>query len=191
MLILLDVSEFQSVGQLDRLLKSADDEIVGVYIKGTQGESYRDSMATAFAQCAEKHNTPFGYYDFLMNDQANVQAEYFKGFESRVPASKLKPMLDCEGDYNKYSAGVQHWDAAYGSTSLVYAQLSNMTQYSGINNPKWVAQYDQNNYYRPSDGEIQAYKSQGYVLWQFTSNYQGLGQDASVLLADSLEAIKR
>lgn len=191
MQVVLDVSEFQSVSQLDQILRSADDEIVGVYIKGTQGLSYRDSLATAFAQCAESHNTPFGYYDFMTNDQTNEQAAYFKGFESRVPKAKLKTMLDCEGSYNKYAAGVEHWGAAYGSESVVYAQLSNMPNYASLKNPRWVAQYDAMHYYRPSANEMAAYKAQGYVLWQWTSCYEGLNQDASVLLADSLEGLLR
>lgn len=184
MQIILDVSEFQSVAQLDRLLRNADDEVVGVYIKGTQGLVYSDSLATAFAKCCDSHNTPFGYYDFMTNDQADEQAEYFKDFLSRVPTPKLIEMLDCEGSYDKFAAGVEHWAAALRAKVEVYAQLSNMPSYSGLTVPKWVAQYDTMNYYRPTQDEIDAYKSQGYVLWQWTDSYMGLGQDASVLLTD-------
>jgi GH25 family lysozyme M1 (1,4-beta-N-acetylmuramidase) len=188
MQIILDVSEFQSVGQLDQLLSNADDEIVGVYIKATQGLDYRDSLATAFAQCATSHATRFGYYDYMANDQADEQEAYFKAFVSRVPVGKLIPMLDCEGGYNKGAAGVEHWQAAFGGNVLVYAQLSNQPQYSSLSVPKWVAQYDPTSYYRPEPSEISAYQAQGYILWQWTSNYMGLNQDASVLLG-SLDSI--
>jgi GH25 family lysozyme M1 (1,4-beta-N-acetylmuramidase) len=185
MQIVLDVSEFQSVGQLDELLRGADDEIVGVYIKGTQGLTYRDSLATAFAQCAQSHNTAFAYYDFMTNDQADEQESYFKAFEARVPAATLITTLDCEGGYDKGAAGVQHWQAANGGKVVVYAQLSNMPLYAGLAVPKWVAQYDEEGtYYRPTEAEIDAYRQQGYALWQWTDSYMGQNQDASALLGD-------
>lgn len=187
MQVILDVSEFQSVAQLDQMLHSADDEIVAVYIKGAQGLSYRDSLAAAFAKCAESHNTAFGYYDFMSNDQAADQAAYFKAFASRVPRATVCPMLDCEGSYDKDAAGVEHWQAATGGKVVVYAQLSNMPSYASLAVPKWVAQYDSMRYYRPTQAEIDAYKAQGYVAWQWTSNYMGLNQDASVLLGDLSE----
>jgi GH25 family lysozyme M1 (1,4-beta-N-acetylmuramidase) len=183
MKIVLDVSEFQSVAQLDSMLRYADDEVLGVYIKATEGLSYRDSLATAFAECC-KGRVAFGYYDFLSNDQADAQEAYFKAFTARVPSATIIPMLDCEGSYNKYAAGVQHWQAAFGAKAIVYAQLSNMPQYASITLPKWVAQYDSMSYYRPTQAEINAYAQQGYALWQFTSNYMGRNQDASVLLGD-------
>src|SRR5271156_3787506 len=83
--IILDCSEFQSVDQLDRLLHGADDEIVAVYIKGTQGLSYRDSLATAFAECAKSHDTAFGYYDFMTNDQSDDQAALLQGVRRPGP----------------------------------------------------------------------------------------------------------
>ena len=188
MQIILDVSEFQSVAQLDRLLHNADDEIVGVYIKGTQGLTYRDSLATAFAQCCQSHNTAFGYYDFMTNDQADEQETYFKAFTTRVPRASLIPLLDCEGGYDKGALGVQHWQAANGGKVAVYAQLSNMPQYAGLTIPKIVAQYDESGtYYRPSQAEIDAYRQQGFTAWQFTDSYAGLNQDASVMLGDFAE----
>lgn len=184
MQILLDVSEFQSTSQLETLLHHAPDEIVGVYIKATQGLSYRDEVAGAFAKVCNAHNTPFGYYDYLTNDQAAEQAEYFQSFVSRMPKAAMAPLLDCEGSYAKYAEGVEHWRAAIGGNAVVYAQLSNMVYYRSVNLPKIVAQYDKMGYYRPSVAEIQAYQQQGYLGWQFTSNYIGLNQDASILLGD-------
>ncbi len=191
MQVLLDVSEFQSVAQLDRLLKDADDEIVGVYIKATQGLSYRNEIAGAFAACAQAHNTDFGLYDFLTNDQANAQARAFANFSKGLQAdATLRPMVDAEGAYIKYAAGVTNWATAYGSEPILYAQLSNMPRYANLRIPKWVAQYDSMSYYRPSAAEIANYRAQGYAAWQFTSNYMGLNQDASVLLAP-IELLRR
>ncbi len=185
MQVVLDVSAFQAVAQLDALLGGrADDEIVGVYIKATQGLGYSDALATAFAQCCIAHNTPFGYYDFLSNDQANAQAARFKDVVARLPRASLIPMVDCEGAYALWSAGVEHWQAAIGGSAITYAQLSNMPRYSDLPTPKWVAQYDAMSYYRPSNSEIALYAAEGYLLWQFTSNYCGQNQDASVLLGD-------
>lgn len=182
MQILLDVSEFQSVAQLDQVLRNADDEVVGVYIKATQGLSYRDSLARAFAECCASHNTPFGYYDFMTNDQAVDQEEYFKRFVAGVPRASFMPLLDCEGAYAKYAAGVEHWEDAYGGKVAGYAQLSNISKYAELSIPKIVAQYDSTSYTRPTQSEIDAYSAKGYAAWQFTPNYMGLNQDASVLL---------
>lgn len=186
--VMLDVSEFQSVAQLDQLLRTADDEIVGVYIKATQGLSYSDSLAAAFAKCAMSHNTAFAYYDFLTNDQASAQAQDFKSFVASLPKAPWIPATDCEGAYNKFAAGDENWMAAYGGRALTYAQLSNMSNYTALKTPKWVAQYDSMNYRRPLPSEIAAYTQQGYAAWQFTSNYMGLNQDASVVL--DLAALK-
>jgi GH25 family lysozyme M1 (1,4-beta-N-acetylmuramidase) len=182
--IVLDVSEYQSVGQLDALLHSADDEIVAVYIKATQGLIYSDDLASAFASCCIKHDTAFGYYDFLTNDQASSQALDFKTFVAKLPKAGIIPMTDCEGAYNKYAAGDTNWMDAFGGKAVTYAQLSNMPKYTALTTPKWVAQYDSMTYYRPSQSEIATYQKDDYVLWQFTSNYMGRNQDASVLLDD-------
>ncbi len=186
MKIVLDVSVYQSVAQLDHLLKNAPDEIVGVIIKATQGLSYSDSLADAFAAVCESHNTAYGYYDFLTNDQVNVEEAYFKDFVSRLKHNKpqIKPTCDMEGAYNKFAAGEQHWEDAYGGSCIGYGPLSTMPKYASMNNPKWVAQYDSMSYYRPQQSEIDAYAKQGYAMWQFTDSYLGLSQDASVLLTD-------
>lgn len=186
MKIVLDVSEFQTTAQLDHLLHNAPDEIVGVYIKATQDVTYRDDLAAAFAKVCQQHNTAFGYYDFLTNADCAAQAQFFETFVSSLPRASLMPMLDCEGAYDKWSAGVEHWKAVSGKNVTVYAQLSNMPQYGALppTIPLWVAQYDRMAYYQPSQDEINAYTRDGYVLWQFTSNYLGLNQDASVVLAD-------
>ena len=186
MQIVLDVSEFQSVAQLDQLLTNADDEIVGVYIKATQGLTYSDALAESFAGVCMKHKTAFGYYDFLTNDQIDQQQQAFKTLVSGLRDSpSLIPMLDAEGSYDKFADGVSHWVGA----KLLYAQLSNMPKYGGLTVPKWVAQYDQGGYYRPQPSEIAAYVKQGYALWQWTDSYMGYNQDASVLLG-SLSALK-
>lgn len=189
MKIVLDVAEYQSLGQLDSLLRNGPDEIVGVYIKATQDCYYRDGLAAAFAKLCQQHRTPFGYYDFLTNADCATQAQYFKQFVAGLPPASLVPMLDCEGAYDKWSVGVEHWKAAYGGNVTVYAQLSNMPQYGALppSIPLWVAQYDSMKYYRPQQPEIDAYTQQSYLLWQFTSNYLGLNQDASVVLADLKE----
>lgn len=184
MQIVLDVSEWQSVAQLDTLLTKADDEIVGVWIKATEGVSYRDSLADAFTACCDDHKTPFGFYDFMSNDQADAQRAYFQNFVADQALAELIPMLDCEPPYSKGEAGVQHWQAGYRARVIVYASLDNMPQYAGLALPKWVAQYDQPEYYRPQEAAIASYKTQGYTLWQWTDNYMGFGQDASVLLGD-------
>jgi GH25 family lysozyme M1 (1,4-beta-N-acetylmuramidase) len=185
MQIVLDVSEYQSVGQLNELLTNADDEIVGVFIKAAQGITYIDSLATAFAKCCASHNTAFAYYDFLTNDQANAQALTFAQFVKTLPPATILPMVDCEGFYAKYELGVEHWETAYGKNAITYAQLSNMPNYADLTTPKWVAQYDEaGEYYRPSEVEIDSYRAQGYALWQWTDAYMGYVQDASVLLVD-------
>lgn len=189
MQVLLDVSEYQTVAQLDRLLTSADDTIVGVYIKATQGLSYRDALADAFAHCCIEHKTPFGFYDFMTNDQAANQEEYFQRFLDDQRLAELIPFLDCEGSYAKGAAGFANWQRAYGKKTALYAQLSNMPQYAGLTVPKFVAQYDRMAYYRPSVSEIQTYQRQGYAAWQFTSKYCDLNQDAYVLLVP-LEELK-
>ncbi len=185
MQVVLDVSEFQSVSQLDSLLRKADDEIVAVYIKATQGLNYSDSLASAFAGVCKTHNTALGYYDFMTNDQAVEQELDFHDFVSslRYKAS-VRPMTDAEGAYRKYSAGIANWEHAYGSEPIIYFSLSNMSRYAGMKNPKWVAQYDSMTYYRPSESEIAAYRNQGVTLWQFTDNYMGLNQDASVVVGN-------
>lgn len=191
MKVILDVSEFQSPAQLDNLLHTAPDEIVGVYIKATQDVNYRDSLCDAFAAVCEKHNTPYGYYDFLTNAQIIDQEKTFAEFVNSLKHKpSLKPMTDCEGAYNKFAAGVTNWEVDFGGQCVTYAQLSNMPQYASMNNPKWVAQYDSMSYYRPRQSEIDAYKREGYVLWQWTSNYLGHNQDASVLLDDDISRLK-
>ena len=183
--VILDVSEFQSLGQLDHLLRNADDEVIAVYIKATQGLAYSDSMADAFAAVCLAHNTPFGYYDFMTNDQASSQAMSFKDFIASLRHKpSRRPMTDAEGAYNKYAAGITNWENAFGTVPLIYAPLSMMPKYASMPNRKWVAQYDSMSYYRPAQSEINAYASQGYAAWQFTSNYCGLNQDASILLGD-------
>lgn len=189
MKILLDVSEYQSPAQLDALLHGAPDEIVGVYIKATQDVTYRNQLAGALAQVCQQHKTPFGYYDFLTNAQAADQAGYFYDFIATLPAPSLRPMLDCEGTYNKWAAGVRNWGAAREAKAVLYAQLSNMPRYTGLDIPLWVAQYDRMSYYRPGEDEIADYANQGYVAWQWTSAYLGQNQDASVLLG-SLDALR-
>jgi GH25 family lysozyme M1 (1,4-beta-N-acetylmuramidase) len=185
MQIVLDVSEFQSTSQLDSLLRNADDEIVAVYIKATQDVTYRNSLADAFASLCNNHNTPFGYYDFLTNTTMSDQVSTFSDFvRSLTHAPSLSPMVDAEGAYNLFGAGIQAWTAQYGINPVLYAQLSNMPRYTNVALPKWVAQYDSMTYYRPKPSEIDRYRSQGYVLWQWTSNYAGLNQDASVLVGD-------
>ncbi|HLI96114.1 MAG TPA: GH25 family lysozyme [Candidatus Baltobacteraceae bacterium] len=185
MQIVLDVSEFQSTSQLDSLLRNADDEIVGVYIKATQDVTYRNSVADAFAGVCRTHDTPFGYYDFLTNTTMSAQATYFSDFvRSLAHAPSLSPMVDAEGAYDLFATGVEAWAEQYGEKPVLYAQLSNMPHYANLALPKWVAQYDSMTYYRPKQSEIDSYRSQGYVLWQWTSNYAGLNQDASVLIGD-------
>lgn len=182
--IILDVSEFQSLQQLDWLLRNAEDNVVAVYIKGTQGLSYRDSLAQAFAECCQSHNTAFGYYDYLTNDQAVDQEAYFAAFLAKQPKPGVITMLDAEGAYNKYAAGEEHWQEAYGGRIIGYSSLSDMPKYASLTIPKWVAQYDSMNYTRPEQREIDDYKADGYAAWQFTDNYMRLNQDASILLAD-------
>lgn len=187
--IVLDVSEFQSVAQLDQMLRNADDLVVGVYIKATQGLSYRDPLAASFAMVCQHHNTPFGFYDYMTNDAVSDQVEYYKSFLDGQPLARLIPMLDCEGAYDKGALGVAHWKAAWGGPVVVYASLANMPDYDQLTLPKWVAQYDSTSYYRPSTAELNNYRTKGYTLWQWTSNYMGLNQDASVLLG-SLDTLK-
>lgn len=190
MQIILDVSEYQSTAQLDALLRNGPDEIVGVYIKATQDLDYRDSLADAFAAVCVAHRTLFGYYDFVTNAQMNAQAVAFADFvKSLKHAPTLRPMTDAEGAYVKWAAGIENWARTFGSDPALYAQLSNMPKYVGLRLPKWVAQYDSMTYYRPSEDEVAAYKQQGFIAWQWTSNYNGLNQDASVLLGD-ISALK-
>jgi GH25 family lysozyme M1 (1,4-beta-N-acetylmuramidase) len=191
--IVLDVSANNTVAQLDALLRNAPDEIVGVHIKATQGLAYTDALASAFAAVCKQHATPFGYYDFMSNDGAAAQAQDFAAFLKSLPAASLVPMLDCEGAYQLYALGADHWEAAFGMTgALLYAQLSNMAKYTSLPSKtlKWVAQYDTMSPYVPALSEIEAYKNQGYALWQYTSAYDGRNQDASVLLLDSIDALK-
>lgn len=184
MKVVLDISAFQSPAQLDALLKNADDEIVGVYIKATQGLYYTDDLASMFVSVCQKHNTAYGYYDFMTNDQTSDQEKYFADFIRGLPAPSLKMMMDAEGSYDKWAAGTLNFETAYGHPGILYAQLSNMPKYKGSGLIEWVAQYDSMSYYRPQQSEIDAYTQQGYALWQWTSNYMGFNQDASVLLAD-------
>lgn len=185
MKVLLDVSAFQSVAQLDQLLgPSGPNEIVGAYIKATQGLVYTDSLAAAFASVCKSHNTPFGYYDFMTNDGAAQQAQDFAAFVKTLPVPSLKPMLDCEGAYQLYALGVEHWETAFGSGAVLYASLAMMPKYVGLPGPKWVAQYDRNTPYVPQASEIAAYASQGYTAWQYEDCYEGMNQDASVLVGN-------
>src|SRR5579872_5640057 len=133
MQIVLDVSEFQSTSQLDSLLRNAEDEIVGVYIKATQDVTYRNSLADAFAAICKTHNTPFGYYDFLTNATMSEQVTAFSDFvRSLAHQPSLLPMVDAEGTYNLFAAGVQAWAAQYGANPVLYAQLSNMPRYASL-----------------------------------------------------------
>lgn len=181
--IVLDCAAYQTPEHLDNLLKNAPDNIVAVYVKATQGLNYTDASAASLVAVCQKHNTPHAYYDFMTNDQMIAQEKFYTEFIHGLPPSTLKMMLDAEGSYNRWLAGVEHFEYALGSEPLLYAQLSNMSKYQGGKLLRWVAQYDSMSYYRPQQSEIDSYKQQGYVLWQFTDSYLGSSQDASVLLA--------
>lgn len=179
--IVLDVSAYQTFDQVDKLLSSAPDQIVGVYIKVTEGLNYRVSEAPGFVDVCKKHNTPFGYYHFLTNDDCSAQAKYMQEYVATLPQASLIPMIDAEPPYNKGLAGVEHFPLNRG---IVYASWGNIDQYKTLGLDLWVAQYDKSSYYRPAQSEIDGYAGQGYDLWQWTSAYENLNQDASVVLRD-------
>lgn len=195
--VVLDVSEFQSAGQLDSILGNCPDEIVGVYIKATQDLDYRDYLCEVFTSVCKKHNTAFGYYDYMTNAQADEQERYFANFTATLDAPELIPMMDCEGAYTLYAAGALHWEQAFGAQALLYGSESEMPKYPPEQFAKrWVAAYPESLASgklqfasQASPSAIASYTASGYLLWQFTDSYMGHNQDASILLG-SFEALK-
>lgn len=201
--VILDVSEFQTPNQLNELLSASsagkfctdeiDEKIVGVYIKLTQDIHYRNQLAGIFAEICKHHGIPFGYYDYLTNNQQMIyEYKWFQISASLAPEYSLFPMLDCEGGIlEEGSKAPLHWIGGSMHPAIIYASLSAMPAYMRTNLPLWVAQY---NLSSPSFAhatkldEILNYQLR-YTLWQFTEHYAEMNQDASILLVDSINKL--
>lgn len=183
--VILDISEWQSPGDLDSLLISFP-EIIGVYVKASQDVVYRNVSLAAYGRIVKAREKLLGYYDYLGNSQTKDQWKLFSETIKSpiVPTPTLIPMLDCEGAYEKYKIGVDNWRRDNGGRIIVYSDMSDAYHYLGEDN-RWIAGYDvppKQNVVELNEGTILSMKNAGYKLWQFTDNYKNRGIDASVVL---------
>lgn len=149
---LIDISHWQPPVNWAKARKAG---IEGVYIKVSQGASYRDPAAAQHYQGAKAAGMLVGFYHFCTNDNGIQQFENFAGAANAIGKTDLPPAMDAEafteyqGEIYSYRefrlrvSGVSHKQvvleiAAIGSTIdkvPVLPMLDDLTpRYVAINN---------------------------------------------------------
>lgn len=190
---IFDDSDFQTPEQLDYLLKNAQVEVDGVWIKATQGLWWKSTIADKLAAVCINNNTAHGYYHFAESSMMASQRGFFSNAIKSWPIADLGVMLDYEdpGALAKGLLGIAHFtpDIAYGPESF----WESVNWGDDLPCVKWLAQYFNDR--RLDMQQAAFYREKGIGLWQYADYFvDGSGkqwnQDVSVLLLDSFQPLK-
>lgn len=164
--------------------------ITFVYIKATEGVTYRDPMYQPNAYNALKAGLPIGFYHFA-RPGVNDPKDEAKNFVEAISPFKytLLPVLDLEinpkglSDDKLYawaSAFISEVKAKTGYNVMLYTYLAFLKQYPALqklnNMPLWIAAY------RSEAPTVSGWKN--WTVWQYSDkeNVPGVGScDADVV----------
>ena len=193
----IDVSHHQ--GDIDFKQVAADLRCF-VYLKATEGTSYKDPRAKEYAEAAQKAGLLIGYYHFARPKAGDAAAEAraFLAASAGLPAADLVPALDLEAferGHTLSDVALSKWAETWlatvsaaigGKKPLIYLNRSwgnkmqpATTPVKGY--PLWFA-----NYVRGDDPGVPTREPRlptiwtTYSLWQFTEKGRVKGIKTSV-----------
>ena len=159
--------------------------MAGVYVKSTEGVWYTNPFYAGDIAAANAHGLPYGSYDFARPDSSlNAVADATHFFKAGGTKGQLPPALDLETSGSSPSFTVQ-WAITWlntvkklsGKTPILYT--GSYYSWAGAISlgswKLWLAAYP--HAYNPTDSACgltlpyvaTPWKSQGWVIWQFTS----------------------
>ena len=177
----IDISSYQ--GYIDWEKVSSDKNIRFVYIKATEGATYRSPHYAHNITQARRHGMLVGSYHYLTSTSTiDEQFENFSKFALK-PVQDLVPMLDIEtrGDWSrsqlqdsvdKFCALVEH---LYGIRPMIYSTM-------GFYNKNLAPRFNKHRLYiaRYSNSEPKINWEGEYTIWQYSETGIIPGIDAYV-----------
>lgn len=120
MIEILDISHWQETIDWEKLKKSG---VKGIYIKFSQGTSYKDPKAFEHYTNAKRANLKVGSYHFVTNSNGIEQYNWFMSCMGDLKFD-FRPMLDCEAYQSYgYSSGYEESEV-FPVKELRYGRLN-------------------------------------------------------------------
>ncbi len=172
----IDISHFQGTINWDEIKENG---ISYVYIKASEGNTFKDPRFTTNRSLAKKHGVYRGAYHFYETGINPItQAQNFVSAVKQIEIGDLPPVLDLEQGgikttitKERYQKNTLHWlhyvEKKLGVTPIIYCSANFGNEY--LNNPKfakyklWIAEYTQKTLYLPY-----TWKKTGWTFWQRT-----------------------
>ena len=184
MIKFIDISSWQKGIDIKAVVKNGG--LGAVVAKATEGINYVDSQCDIYAQQCIANKIPFGYYHFGRNNDAKVEAEFFRKNTRNYEHHGI-PILDWEADQSVawVNAFVEHYHALTGIWPWVYGNAWRFNQGTvNTNCGRWIAGYPSNgitdiNYGINNDIP---YKVNGGLVcaWQFSSSVRIAGYNSNL-----------
>lgn len=147
-----------------------------LYIKVSEGSSYKDDLAFSHATNASKNNIPFGYYHFCRPKlgSAEIEAQNFLNAMKVLSNATLKPVLDFEVEpdgltKDETAAWINSFAQKLGENLLIYGGgwfiESHLPASNNINRfPLWLAAHtDESKLHIPAGWT-------DWTIWQFAGH---------------------
>lgn len=175
MLYGFDVSHWNGYNGVIKGCNSCPHNPSFVFIKATEGKTYKDSLCDIFIRDAIDKDLQIGLYHYARPEKNTVSLEVtnflsvYKKFDDYL---NIIPILDWEGDaLNCSEKWAIDWLTAVNEltriTPIFYCQQSALKNYRGIsllNYPLWVARYRK---FELGVGNIEPFEKCNF--WQYTS----------------------
>ncbi|MBA4542721.1 hypothetical protein H1164_07375 [Thermoactinomyces daqus] len=169
----IDVSHHNAVSDFSRV-KAAGIEFV--YIKASEGVTYRDPQYQPNANNAMKAGLLVGFYHFARPDNGNKPEDEAQNFVNAISIFKynLMPVLDLEVDVNIDDDALYQWARSFvnivkaktGYNVMLYTGLYYLNKYPALQNlkdlPLWIAAY------RSTAPSVSGWAN--WTVWQYTDN---------------------
>jgi GH25 family lysozyme M1 (1,4-beta-N-acetylmuramidase) len=161
--------------------KAKDAGVAFVYLKATEGVTFRDPLYQPNAYNAMGAGLPIGFYHFARPDNNNKPEDEAHNFVDAISPFKynLLPVLDLEVDANMSDEALFEWAAAFinavkaktGNNVMLYTGLNYLNSRPALKKlqvPLWIAAY------RDTAPSVTGWD---WTMWQFSDkeNVPGVG----------------
>lgn len=180
----IDISNWQAGLDIPTVVKNGG--LGAVVVKATEGVSYVDKSCDKFVQQCIENGIQFGFYHFARNNDASVEAEFFrkntKGYEG-----KGIPILDWEDGQSVswVNEFVKRYHELTGVWPWIYANPWRFRQGAVNGNcGRWVAGYPKNGItdinYGKNNSLPSSYNVGSVCAWQFSSSVRISGYNGNL-----------
>ena len=144
MIKFVDISNYQKGIDIKTVVKNG--ALGAVVVKATEGTKYVDHYCDGYVRQCVANKIPFGYYHFARNNDAKIEAKFFRN-HTRNYEHRGIPILDWEDGQSVdwVNAFVEHYHALTGIWPWVYSTAWQFNQ--GVVNTncgRWIAGYPSN-----------------------------------------------